>query len=577
MRSLVLSLLALAAQAVALPEYVGTEEPFAAEAVYFLITDRFVDGDPTNNQETQGGEYPTFDLPVLAPNGVEANIGYLGGDFRGVLDHADYIRDMGFTAVWLTPVVDNPDQSFSGGDAIGESIWADRGKAGYHGYWGVNFYRLDEHLPSTGLDYTAFVTGMNSHGLDVVLDIVANHGSPSFTMPRDQPGFGELYDASGTLVADHQNLLPRELDYSNPLHRFYHREPDLVQLSNLNEDNPALRDYLINSYLHWLDQGAAALRIDTIKHVSNDFWKEMSDRVRARHPGLFMFAEHFSYEAREIAAHQRPENGAISVLDFPGQRAMQKVFGDPAGDYADLLDYLHLEDGIYVNPYELMTFYDNHDMPRMDAADEGFIDAHNWLFTSRGIPIIYYGSEIGFMRGTAEHEGNRNYFGVENIEKARGHPIRRALAAIAQVRLESVALQRGLQVNLNFDGHTAMFLRVYQSGGKGQLALVMLNKGDEPVAMKAADLLDSGEWHDVIGGDTKIVAAGSDGLTARVPAHGVRVWMHDGPVRNPRLVARLEALQRAVSTQTGAAGLPDHQARGEQTVLDGFTVDQVDE
>src|SRR3546814_1557988 len=121
----------------------------------------------------------TFDIPVHCPDGIDGNIGYLGGDFRGVVDNAAYIRDMGFDAVWITPIVDNPDQAFTGGDPIscGSSL-TDRGKTGYHGYWGVNFYRLDEHLPSPGLDFAGFTKAMHAQGLQVVLDIVGNHGSP---------------------------------------------------------------------------------------------------------------------------------------------------------------------------------------------------------------------------------------------------------------------------------------------------------------------------------------------------------------------------------------------------------------
>ena len=98
----------------------GTLEPFASEAVYFLLTDRFVDGDPGNNQPQQGGaKWHTFDRP-LTKDGVEIdNIGYLGGDFRGILDNADYIAEMGFTAVWITPIVENPDEAFAGGSPAG--------------------------------------------------------------------------------------------------------------------------------------------------------------------------------------------------------------------------------------------------------------------------------------------------------------------------------------------------------------------------------------------------------------------------------------------------------------------------
>ena len=92
-----------------------------AKPFTFWMTDRFVDGDVSNNQLQQGGDYPTFNLPLLSADGQSANVGYMGGDFQGVLEHADYIRDMGFTSVWLTPIVDNPDEAFAGGEA--NRVW----------------------------------------------------------------------------------------------------------------------------------------------------------------------------------------------------------------------------------------------------------------------------------------------------------------------------------------------------------------------------------------------------------------------------------------------------------------------
>ena len=301
-------------------DYFGTEEPFAAEAVYFVLTDRFVDGDPANNQVRQGGGNHTFDRPIRGANGVPDNIGYLGGDFRGLLDHANYIRDMGFTSVWITPIVDNPDEAFTGGNRIGEGFFADRGKTGFHGYWGVNFYRVDEHLESADLNFAAFTRRMHSeHGLKIVLDIVGNHGSPSFTMPVDQPKFGEIYDAGDRLVADHQNLRPEQLDPANPLHRWFHREPDLAELSNFDDTNPEVMDYLVGAYLQWIEQGAAAFRIDTIRHVPHAFWREFTARIRAKHPGFFMFGESFDYDARKIASTYPAGERRRQRARFPGQ------------------------------------------------------------------------------------------------------------------------------------------------------------------------------------------------------------------------------------------------------------------
>ncbi|WP_038052875.1 alpha-amylase family glycosyl hydrolase [Thermomonas fusca] len=529
-------------------DYYGTLEPFAREAVYFVVTDRFVNGDAANDQRGQG----TFDIPLAPCNGVAGNIGYLGGDFRGLADNLGYIREMGFTSVWITPVVDNPDEPFTGGTAptCGGSL-ADKGKTGYHGYWGVNFHELDEHLPSAGLDFRGLADAVHAKGMKLVLDIVGNHGSPAWGMQRDQPGFGKIYDRDGKLLADHQNLPPQQLDPTrNPLHRFYNNigpvdgekyaSGNLAQLSDLDERNPAVLDYLAGAYEQWIEQGADAFRIDTIAWMPDAFWQQFTSRIRAKHPGFFMFGEAFDYNAATIARHTLPGHGETSVLDFPMKQAMEEAFGHKQAGFERLAPALHLTGGPYANPYDLATFYDNHDMPRMDASDAGFIDAHNWLFTARGIPVVYYGSEMGFMRGRPEHGGNRNYFGVEGIAAAKASPIRAALARIAKVREASPALQRGLQVNLELQGTRAAFYRVYQHAGSAQIALVLLNKGDAAERFAIDSMLQAGRWTSALDGGVVEIAAGGT-LEASVPAHGVQVYLLDAPVTDPVLAAALDA------------------------------------
>ena len=519
--------------------FYGTTEPFASQAIYFVMTDRFVNGDPGNDQRDQGGVNHTFDRPLAdAPAGESDNIGYLGGDFKGVVDNAAYIRDMGFTSVWVTPIVDNPDEAFTGGKPVTwGSQWTDLGKTGYHGYWGVNFYQLDEHLPSEGLDFAGFTRAMKEQKLDVVLDIVANHGSPSYTMPVDQPGFGEIRDKQGKLLADHQNLAPEKLDpANNPLHAFYNTRGGLAELSDLNENNPEVLEYLAGAYEQWIEQGASAFRIDTIGWMPHTFWKAFADRIRARHPGFFMFGEAFNYDAATIAGHTLPRNGGISVLDFPLRAKLVETFEKPGSDFAELDKALYLQDGPYANPYDLVTFYDNHDMARMNASDEGFIDANNWLFTARGIPAIYYGSETGFMRGRAEHAGNRNYYGQQRIDAGKQNAIHRDLSRIARLRRDSPALQRGLQFSLRLKGDEAAFYRVYEHAGANQTALVLLNKGDAQKRMQVSDYLQAGKWRDAFSGER--IQAG-DSLELDVPAHGVRVLFFDQALTRADLRARL--------------------------------------
>jgi cyclomaltodextrin glucanotransferase len=526
------------------PALIGTTEPMAAHAVYFVMTDRFVNGDPSNDHRDQGlPDHGTWggELPG-APAGKQDFVGYLGGDFRGLLDNAGYIRDMGFGAVWLTPIVEQPDEAFSGGTpAAWGKMFTDGGKSGYHGYWATNFYEIDEHLPSEGLDFRALAAGLRARGLKTVLDVVANHGSPSFSAREQRDQFGKLFNEAGELVADHQNLPPRRLKpATNPLHAFYRNEPDIAELSNLDERNPAVVDYLVGSSLKWLGQGADALRLDTIKHMPLSFWKTYADRLRAEHPGLFLFGEAFTYEPDVLGAFTKPENGEISVLDFPLQKAMGEVFGRRDAGFETLVPTLYLDGGPYANPYVLMTFYDNHDMPRLDADDAGFINANHFLFTVRGVPVVYQGSEVGFMRGTAEHAGNRNYFGQARIDAAPSNPIHAALKRIATLRANTPALQRGVQVNVEFEGDRAAFYRVLEHDGVAQTALVLLNKGDTAARFRIDELAQPGRWREALGGGTRVLAAG-EAFDAEVPANGAQVYLFEQALTAPALRAAAEA------------------------------------
>jgi len=528
-------------------DLVGTTEPMAEHAVYFVLTDRFVNGDPANDQREQGlPDHGTFDrVTPGAPPGRTDNVGYLGGDFRGLLDNAGYIRDMGFGAVWLSPIVENPNEAFSGGEAV---VWGghftDRGKTGYHGYWGTNFFRVDEHWPSEGLGFRELTEGLRARGLKTVLDIVLNHGSPAFGAPAQRDDFGKLFDAEGRLLADHQNLHPKRLRPDRePLHAFFNTKPDIAQLADFNEDNPAVLEYFVAAYLKWIEEGADAFRVDTIKHMPHSFWKRFTDHIRAVHPGFFLFGEAFDYDPEVLGAFTRPENGGIAVLDFPLQKAMGEVFGRSRAGFEAIERVLFLEGGPYANPYELMTFHDNHDMPRLDADDAGFINAHNLLFTVRGIPVVYYGSEIGFERGTAEHAGNRNYFGQARIDAAPAHPIYQALRRIARLRAQTPALQRGLQLNLLFEGERAAFYRVYEQGAVAQTALVLLNKGDAAAGFRLTGPLQPGRWREALEGRTVELREG-EAFEARVPANGVQVYLYERPLTAPALRAAVEAMRR---------------------------------
>ncbi|WP_133405972.1 alpha-amylase family glycosyl hydrolase [Parashewanella tropica] len=546
MKKLVLGLtIAASFSNVEAQDFYGTLHPFAKENVYFVITDRFVDGDKSNNYEHETG----FNKPLNWPNGDKANVGYLGGDFKGLLSQADYISDLGFTSIWMTPIVKNPADAFTGGDEIKPTGFAmDRGKSGYHGYWGVNFYELDKHLPSKDLNFQQLNEKLGKHGLKTIIDVVINHGSPAYTMPKPQADFGKLYDKNGKLVSDHMNLKPESLSpKANPKHAWFNTKPDLAQLADINVENPQALKYFTDAYLQWLGQGASAMRLDTVKHVPAKVWGQFSKIIRVQYPNLFMFGEVYSYDAKQIAKYTYPEFGGMSVLDFPLKQAMDNVFANGKG-FEALSSALHLTKGPYANPYELSTFYDNHDMPRMNADDNGFIDAHNLLFTSRGIPVVYYGSEMGFMRGKGEHFGNRNYYGVNNIQKAKKHKIAQQLKQIAKVRKENIALQKGLQIVEELKGAKAVFYRVYQHDGVSQTALVMLNKGDKAQTFSMPENIQTGRWENAVTGEKVDIKTQS---RVTVPAHGVQVLLYNAEITSKPLIKALTAsMQQRLGTKT---------------------------
>jgi cyclomaltodextrin glucanotransferase len=150
------------------------------------------------------------------------------------------------------------------------------------------------------------------------------------------------------------------------------------------------------------------------------------------------------------------------------------------------------------------------------------------------------------MAGNKEHEGNRNYFGPEGIAHARESRIHAALSAIARLRRDTPALQRGLQVNLELRGDRAAFLRVLKRGKTAQTALVLLNKGDAPATFSVDRYLEAGAWRDGTDGQAGKVLKGK-ALVAEVPAHGVRVLLRDGRTKDAALVAELDRAAAALA------------------------------
>ena len=311
--------------------------------MYFVVTDRFVNGDPSNDHRDQGGAHRTFDIPLPARDGEVDNIGYLGGDFKGVLDNADYIRDMGFTAVWITPIVDNPDEAFTGGTPSScGSILTDRGKTGYHGYWGDNFYKLDEHLPSAGPGlrrahrrrvHATGPEGGAGHRRQPRLAGAGRCRSRSRSSARSSTRTARWSPTTRTCRRNSSirrtTRCTRSTTHGRSTARTARSSTATWPSCRFRRDNPAVLDYLVGAYEQWIDQGADAFRIDTIGWMPPSFWKAFAERIRAKHPGFFMFGEAFDYDATKIArahpARQRRRQRARFPADAGNVRGIRQA------------------------------------------------------------------------------------------------------------------------------------------------------------------------------------------------------------------------------------------------------------
>ncbi len=251
----------------------------------------------------------------MGANGVPDNIGYLGGDFKGILDNAEYIRDDG-----IHGRVDHADRRQPG--------------RGFHRRQpdrrgllrGPRQDRLSrllgrQLLPRRRAPRVARASLRRLHAPHAATSTASRSCSTSSATTarrRTRCRWTSRSSARSTtpparLRADHQNLRPEQLDPSNPLHRWFHREPDLAELSNLDDTNPEVMDYLAGAYLQWIDQGAARSGSTRSAACRTRSGREFTRRIRAQHPGFFMFGEDFNYDARSDRRRTRGRRTAASA------------------------------------------------------------------------------------------------------------------------------------------------------------------------------------------------------------------------------------------------------------------------
>jgi alpha-amylase len=415
-------------------------EPVTDESFYFVMADRFQNGSTANDTGgIQGGPNDHGFDPT--------NKGYFqGGDLKGLLDQIDYIRGLGTTSIWLTPSFKNKAVQLEDGPS-----------AGYHGYWVTDFTQIDPHL-GTNAELQALVDAAHARGMKVYFDIITNHtadvigyqeGARTAYVPKDREPYRDASrntfddrDYAGTntfppldsevsfpytpaLEPGEENLkVPSWLNdvtlYHNRGNTTFTGEDsyygDFFGLDDLFTEHPTVVNGMIDIYETWIgDFKIDGFRIDTMKHVNDEFWQKFGPEVLAyaKSQGkdeFFMFGEVFDL-SRPFTSRFTTQDKMQAVLDFPFQDAARN-FASKSQPTSQLRTFFQNDDWYTdadSNVYQLPTFLGNHDMGRIGffvkddnkgATEKELLDrdrlAHELMYFSRGNPVIYYGDEQGF-------------------------------------------------------------------------------------------------------------------------------------------------------------------------------------
>jgi glycosidase len=432
------------------------------DVIYLIMPDRFANGDPAND-----------DPPLSKGLYDRAKIRYYhGGDFEGIIQHLSYLKDLGVTALWLTPVYDNANRLNH------REVYDNQAITDYHGYGAVDFYRVEEHFGT--LDkFRELVDKAHALGIKVIQDQVANHTGPYHPWVEDPPT--ETW-FNGTL-AQHLANTWRTWTLIDP-----HATPELQKstlegwfagiLPDLNQNDPEVARYLIQNTLWWIGRtGIDGIREDTLPYVPRPFWHEWTAAIKRRYPSFNVVGEVFDGDPALVSFFQGGkaradgiDTGVDAVFDFPLHDVIRKVFSGaaPARDLSQMLAH----DYLYPDPARLVTFVDLHDVTRFlnepGATIGGLQRVFTFLMTARGIPMIYYGDEVG-MKGGNDPDNRRDFPGgwKEDARNAFDGSGRTAdeqktfdhLRRLTRLRAALEPLRRGTMIELLAEDQAYAFAR----------------------------------------------------------------------------------------------------------------------
>ena len=355
------------------------------DVLYLIMTDRFADGDRHND----GADASKLATSAEAIAERAKPRGWHGGDLRGVLDHLDYLQQLGATAVWITPVYVNHEPE------------------AYHGYHATDYYGVDPHY-GTLADLQALAAALHARGMKLVLDTVPNHVGPAHPWVTDEPSPVWFHGTAAHHLAGKTNFASLVDPHAPERDRLSTLDGWFVdQLPDMNTDDPVVAQYLRQNAVWWIEQTAAdGLRIDTFPYVDRPFWNAFDGELKSLFPSVTEVGEIANPDPVITSAFADGTTTAgidtrlYTPFDFPLYDVVLKVFahGEPMDGLADVL----AADSLYPHPERLVTFLGNHDTARFaqKVTDPGLRRlAFAFLLTTRGMPQIYSGDELATMGG----------------------------------------------------------------------------------------------------------------------------------------------------------------------------------
>ena len=354
------------------------------DVLYLIMPDRFANGNPENDVVDEMREKKVDRTDSFARH---------GGDIQGISNHLDYIADLGVTAIWLNPTQENDMESGS-----------------YHGYAITDYYQIDRRFGSNE-DFCALVEKAHEKNLKVVMDMIFNHCGSENYLFRDKPSDDWFNYRSNYVQTSFKTASVMDIHASAYEKKIATDGWFTSVMPDFNQRNRHVARYLIQSSIWWIEYaGINGIRQDTHPYADFDFMSQWCKEVLDEYPYFNIVGETWlnsnvlvSYWQKDSKLAAPLNSNLPTVMDFPLQALMNQAFDEETGEWGGglykLYDY-QTQDLVYANPMNLLTFLDNHDTSRFAQTDEmaknlkRYKQAMVFLLTTRGIPQIYYGTEI---------------------------------------------------------------------------------------------------------------------------------------------------------------------------------------